>query len=84
MAGVHELPCLMAAWHAHERQLRGWLIQHVEDHATAQDLLQDVFMKALRQGKGFCDIDNARAWLYEVARNTVTDHMSSPRVGGTA
>ena len=79
MAGVHELPCLMAAWHAHERQLRGWLIQHVEDHATAQDLLQDVFMKALRQGKGFCDIDNARAWLYEVTRNTVTDHMRRRR-----
>jgi len=79
MTGVQERPCLMVAWHAHERELRGWLIKHVEDQATAQDLLQDVFMKALRQGRSFCDIANARAWLYEVARNTVTDHMRRRR-----
>lgn len=79
MSTLQDLPCLMAAWHTHERELRGWLIKHVEDQSTAQDLLQDVFMKALRQGTGFCDIANARAWLYKVARNTVTDHMRRRR-----
>ncbi|KGM42060.1 RNA polymerase sigma70 [Aquabacterium sp. NJ1] len=79
MPASPEQPCLMAAWHAHERELRRWLIGHVEDPHTAQDLLQDIFMKALRQGQGFCDITNARAWLYEVARNTVTDHMRRRR-----
>lgn len=73
------LPCLMAAWHAHERELRAWLIKQVEDQSTAQDLLQDVFMKALRQGPRFCDLANARAWLYEVARNTATDHLRRRR-----
>jgi RNA polymerase sigma-70 factor (ECF subfamily) len=33
-------------------------------------MLQDLFIKALRQGERFCAIGNARAWLFEVARNT--------------
>lgn len=67
--------CLMAAWHAHEGELRGWLARHLNDPVTAQDLLQDVFIKALRQGRRFCDVANARAWLFEVSRNTLTDHL---------
>jgi RNA polymerase sigma-70 factor, ECF subfamily len=79
MSTSHELPCLMSAWHAHERGLHGWLIKHVEDRDAAQDLLQDVFMKALRQGQGFCDIANARTWLFEVTRNAVADHLRRRR-----
>lgn len=68
-------PCLLQAWHAHEPALLGWLIRQLPDHATAEDLLQDVFIKAIRQGERFCDIANARAWLFEVARNTLADHL---------
>lgn len=68
-------PCLMQAWGAHQAELRGWLRQRLPDTATAQDLLQDVFLKALRQGQAFCGVTNARAWLFEVTRNTLTDHL---------
>lgn len=68
-------PCLMQAWGAHQAELRGWLHQRLPDTATAQDLLQDVFLKALRQGQAFCGVANARAWLFEVTRNTLTDHL---------
>lgn len=67
--------CLMTAWHAHEGELQRWLNRHLNDPMTAQDLLQDVFIKALRQGSRFCDVANARAWLFEVSRNTLTDHL---------
>jgi RNA polymerase sigma-70 factor, ECF subfamily len=40
---------------------------------AAEDLLQDVFVKAMRQGQGFCSLDNPRAWLFQVARNAVID-----------
>ena len=65
----------MQAWGAHQAELRGWLHQRLPDTATAQDLLQDVFLKALRQGQAFCGVANARAWLFEVTRNTLTDHL---------
>lgn len=69
------VPCLLTAWHAHEHALRGWLIHQLHDKALAEDLLQDIFLKALRQGSRFCALVNARAWLFEVARNTLTDQL---------
>ncbi len=67
--------CLTTAWTAHESELRGWLRHRVGNAALADDLLQDLFLKALRQGERFCAVENARAWLFEVARNTLADHL---------
>lgn len=72
-------PCLMRAWSAHERELRGWLHHQLHDAATAEDLLQDVFIKAMRQGERFCDLANARAWLFEVTRNALADQLRRRR-----
>ncbi|WP_374515997.1 sigma-70 family RNA polymerase sigma factor [Niveibacterium sp.] len=73
------LPCLLTAWSAHEAALRRWLTHQLRDRAFADDLAQDVFLKALRQGHGFCRITNTRAWLFEVARNTLADHQRRQR-----
>ncbi|MBA3057726.1 MAG: sigma-70 family RNA polymerase sigma factor [Gammaproteobacteria bacterium] len=67
--------CLNSAWSAHESELRGWLRRRVGNSALADDLMQDLFLKALRQGERFCAVENARAWLFEVARNTLADHL---------
>ncbi len=72
---MQQLNCLMTAWSAHQGELRGWLRQRTRSPAEAEDLLQDLFVKALRQGARFCNLQNARAWLFEVARNTLTDHL---------
>jgi len=71
--------CLMTAWHEHEAELRGWLRHRLGNATDAEDLLQDVFLKAMRQGERFCAITNARAWLYEVARNTLADRLRLAR-----
>ena len=47
----------------------------MSDNDTADDLLQDVFVKAMRQGRGFCALDNPRAWLFQVARNALVDRL---------
>ena len=62
--------CVSAAWQAHEGELRSYLRHRTAD---ADDVLQDVFVKALRQGQGFCTLGNPRAWLFQVARNTLVD-----------
>jgi len=71
--------CLMMAWNEHEAELRGWLRHRMGNAVDAEDLLQDVFLKAMRQGERFCAITNARAWLYEVARNALADRLRLER-----
>ena len=71
--------CLMRAWQQHEAELRGWLRRRLGNDADADDELQDLFLKALRQGDRFCSIDNARAWLFEVARNAIADRLRVAR-----
>jgi RNA polymerase sigma-70 factor (ECF subfamily) len=65
--------CVAAAWQAHEGELRGYLRHRTSDADLADDILQDVFLKAMRQGQGFCGLDNPRAWLFQVARNALVD-----------
>lgn len=71
--------CVSAAWAAHEAELRSFLRHRLDDPASADDLLQDVFMKAMRQGEGFCTLDNPRAWLFQVARNALIDQARRVR-----
>lgn len=66
---------LMTAWEAHESELRNWLRSRLGNAHDAEDMLQDLFLKAMRQKRKFCEIGNARAWLYEVARNAVADRL---------
>ena len=73
-AQVPALPCILDAWKSHEAELRGFLIRRVFDDHLADDLLQEVFLKAVRQGLGFCALDDPRAWLFRVARNAVIDN----------
>ncbi len=67
------LACVAQAWQAHEGELRGYLRRQLADPDAAEDVLQDVFVKAMRQGQGFCALTNARAWLFQVARNALID-----------
>ncbi len=68
-------PCIQDAWQKHEGELRGWLVNRVADKVLADDLLQIVFVKALGQGRRFCEVENQRAWLFATARNALVDHF---------
>lgn len=43
------------------------------------DMMQELFLKAMGQGSRFCAVSNARAWLFEVARNALTDRLKTRR-----
>ena len=66
--------CVVKAWRAHEAELLAYLSRQLQDHSLAQDVLQEVFLKSMRAGQGFCRLDNPRAWLFQVARTTLVDH----------
>lgn len=71
---VAKFGCIAQAWQAHEAELRGYLRHQMTEAAdSADDVLQDIFVKAMRQGQGFCTLTNPRAWLFQVAHNALVD-----------
>jgi len=73
------LNCVLKAWGAHEKELRGFLVGQLHDPHLAEDLLQDTFLKALSEGSRFCELNNARAWLFRVTRNRLIDYARTHR-----
>ncbi len=71
--------CLITAWNMHEAELLNFIRHKLTNPSEAEDLLHDVFLKAWAQGDNFCSILNARAWLFEVTRNTLIDRMRGAR-----
>lgn len=61
------------------RNLLGYLRRSVSDTALAEDLLQDVFVKALVAGKAGTQPRHLSGWLYGIANNAIVDHYRSRR-----
>ncbi|MES2237127.1 MAG: sigma-70 family RNA polymerase sigma factor [Pseudomonadota bacterium] len=59
--------------------LRSYLRRQVRDSTIAEDLLQEVFLKALAAEHQF---GNLTGWLYAVARTTVVDYYRAIRLSG--
>jgi len=72
--------CVVEAWEKHEQELKGFLVNQLQDSQQADDLLQETFIKAIAEGSRFCELDNARAWLFRVTRNQLIDHYRRRKV----
>lgn len=81
MADAHtpDAGCVLSAWRDHERELLAFLVRRSRSHDEAEDVLQEVFAKALTHGRDFCSLDNPRAWLFRVARNSLVDRARLAR-----
>lgn len=75
MSASRSINCQTRAWRQHKDEIRAFLARRAGSTAEADDLLQDVFLKALLQGKDFCRIESPRAWLFQVARNLLLDRL---------
>lgn len=67
--------CVAVAWANYGTELRRFLRYRAGDDAAADDLLQEIFLRALRQPNGLCGIDNPRAWLFHAGRNLLIDRL---------
>jgi len=58
----------------HETKLWNFLRRYVGDAATAEDLLQDLFMRVLAHAADWTPAAKVTTWMYTIARNLCTDH----------
>jgi RNA polymerase sigma factor (sigma-70 family) len=64
----------------YRQRLFAYVRQMLAGHSRqdAEDVLQDVFVRAFGSLRGDCRAINVRAWLYRVAHNRCIDHLRRP------
>ena len=65
---------LETVWTDVAAKLRGYIRVRIRDHATAEDILQDVFLKAHTRIAQLKSPEKLEGWLFLIARNAVADH----------
>lgn len=65
-----------AVYSAHFREIYSFIAYSVGRQSDAEDLTQEVFMKAYRAFGSFRGDAEVRTWLYAIARNTVRTHIA--------
>lgn len=58
----------------HRHRFLKFLTSRVENAATAEDILQTAYVKALEHGAELLENESVVAWFYRVLRNAVIDH----------
>lgn len=54
---------------------------YAKNYADAEDLTQDVYLKAHRSLDGLSNPGSGREWLFAIARNACIDHRRKDRLG---
>lgn len=68
-----------SAWQEHRRLLYAFVLRRVHDRAAADDVVQEIMLKAYQQRHTLSDSTRLRPWLYQIARNTIVDHHRARR-----
>ena len=62
---------LTALYEEHRSEVLAFLVRMTRDRETAEDVLQDTFIRLVTESRAGRMPDNVRAWLYRVATNAV-------------
>ena len=66
-------------WEAFHMPLQQFIRRRVPDDPTAEDLLQEVFLKIHQHIGGLKDARQLESWLYRLTRNIIIDYYRSQR-----
>lgn len=61
-------------WDEHKSELTNFIKSKIDDPSLVDDILQEVSIKLFDNLERQTEIQNHKAWLYQVARNTIADH----------
>jgi RNA polymerase sigma-70 factor (ECF subfamily) len=70
---------IKSIWNEYYNQLLNFILKRVSDKATAEDILQDVFIKIIPNIESLHDSASLKNWLFQITRNTIIDHFRDSR-----
>lgn len=73
--GIKEECCnLNEAVSSYYNDLKGYLINQIKDKYLAEELLQEIMLKAASAHQKGVVVSNIRAWFFQIARTTLIDY----------
>ena len=66
-------------WEEFHAPLQQFIRRRVSDEATAEDVLQDVFLKIHQHMETLRDVKKLESWIYQITRNAIIDSYRSSR-----
>ena len=66
---------IKSIWITYYDQLLNFVLKRVSDKATAEDILQNVFLKIISNIDTIHDSRKLKNWLFQITRNTIIDHF---------
>jgi RNA polymerase sigma-70 factor (ECF subfamily) len=67
------VPTTEAVWEEFNIGLKRFILKHVQDEPSAEDILQDVFLKIHTHIGNVKESDKLQGWIFQIARNAITD-----------
>jgi RNA polymerase sigma-70 factor, ECF subfamily len=67
-------------WRNYHSGLLGFIRRRVDDADLAEDILQDVFVKAHSRLDTLANQDRVQSWIYQIARNTIIDYRRTRKI----
>jgi RNA polymerase sigma-70 factor (ECF subfamily) len=61
-------------WEDFNDAMRGFILRRVREKEAVDDILQEVFIKILKNIDNLKDETKLRSWLYQITRNTIIDY----------
>src|SRR5258708_38470398 len=66
-------------WEAFHTPLQQFNRRRISDEPTAEDVLQDVFLKIHQHVETLRDVKKLESWIYQITRNAIIDSYRSSR-----
>lgn len=65
---------MLEQWLLHQDQLRRYVAKQLGDADLADDIVQDVYIKASNNLHQLTSADKFKSWIYRIAQNRMIDH----------
>ncbi|EKO3850553.1 RNA polymerase sigma factor SigZ [Vibrio harveyi] len=65
---------MLAEWLTHKEQLKNYIVKQTSDPDLADDILQEVYIKASQKIDQLEARSKIKSWLYRITHNAIMDH----------
>jgi RNA polymerase sigma-70 factor (ECF subfamily) len=66
-------------WREYQNKLHGFILSRVGDRSTADDILQDVFLRIYSKIDTLREDSKFQSWMYRITRNAIIDYYRAQK-----